>query len=136
MLQDHPREPIVIKRDAFAAIVSMTDGRGEWINYYACQESQKIDFKPWWARQTIKVKQAVFGALKGGDRIEPLAMDVVGPLQWQININAGVVQITAANLGDPAPGVLKHFAAIVERNGKNYYYACQEGQTIDFTKGV
>jgi hypothetical protein len=84
----------------------------------------------------LKVKYAVFGALAGGSRTASKAADVTGELQRQIDDHAGVVQISFTNLGDPCPGNVKHFAAIVERNGTNYPFACQEGQTIDFNKGI
>ena len=62
------------------------------------------------------------------------AETVVAQLQQAIDTSAtGAVPISTASLGkDPAPGVLKHFAAIVEVNGMNYYFACEENQTINF----
>jgi hypothetical protein len=120
----------------FAAIVQNDQFPGVNL-YYACQENQTINFEWSWAPPNqIKVKQAVFGALKGGDPLADRAADVAGMLQALINYsNDGSVLISHETLGDPDPGELKHFAATVERGGKDYYYACQEGQTINFKKG-
>jgi hypothetical protein len=43
--------------------------------------------------------------------------------------------VNAQNLGDPSPGNKKHFGAIVSRGGRDFLFACQEGQQIDFAEG-
>ena len=83
----------------------------------------------------LKVKFAVFGALAEGSATASKAADVKGPLQTQIDERAGVVKISVQNLSDPCPNNPKHFAAIVERDGTDYYFACQEDQTINFDTG-
>jgi hypothetical protein len=46
----------------------------------------------------------------------------------------GVVTINNENMGvDPAPGVQKHFGAIVLVDGVARPFACAERQTIDFS---
>ena len=36
--------------------------------------------------------------------------------------------------GDPDPGKLKYFGALVRVNGRSLAFACPEGQTIDFSE--
>ena len=83
------------------------------------------------------VRFAVYGALRGGNQDNTEAAIVTGALQTAINKSpngSGVVRINNQNMGgDPAPGVQKHFGAIVEVNGINRPFACIENQTIDFT---
>ena len=83
----------------------------------------------------LKVLFAVYGALRGGNQDNTEAAIVTGALQEQINNHPnGVVTINNANMGgDPAPGVQKHFGAIVEVDGVPRPFACQENQTIDFS---
>jgi len=101
---------------------------------------------------TVKVVFAVYGALTDGwydegeqsvRRMTAMAGDVASTLQTLLNNTPNkVVTINNANMspggdaavGDPAVGFVKHFAAIVEYNGVSRPYACQEGQTIDFSR--
>ncbi len=84
----------------------------------------------------IKVNFAVYGALKGGNENNGLAMDVKSTLQRLIDQNNGVVTITSTYMGgDPCLGNTKSFGAQIQRAGSTYYFACQEGQTIDFIQG-
>ena len=78
---------------------------------------------------------AVYGGLKDGNQDDTQAADVTAALQEQFSLHPnGVVEIKNENLGgDPAKGVLKHFAAIVEVDGRRTPFACEEGQKIDFS---
>jgi hypothetical protein len=80
------------------------------------------------ARFTVNF--AVYGALPGGNSENAQAFNVTSELSSVLNApGATGVVLCGNNLkGDPSPGNLKHFGAIV--NGR--YFACQEGQTIDF----
>lgn len=81
----------------------------------------------------LKVKFAVYGALQGGNENLSQALDVSGALQKQIDANQGIVTIDNANMGkDPSFGNQKHFGAIVTLDNTDMYFACVEGQTIDF----
>ncbi|MGE4279657.1 MAG: hypothetical protein AB7G62_08735 [Magnetospirillum sp.] len=82
----------------------------------------------------LTVKFAVYGALVGGDENKSAAVDVSAALQALIDSNQGIVNINNDNMGgDPAYGDVKHFAAIVALGDNDKrYFACQEGQTIDF----
>ena len=83
------------------------------------------------------VKFAVYGALRNGNQDNTEAAIVTSALQTAINNSPngnGVVRIDNKNMGgDPARGVQKHFAAIVEVDGRDRPFACLENQTIDFT---
>jgi hypothetical protein len=83
----------------------------------------------------INVIFAAYGALRGGDPDKAEAAEVTRALQRAIDNTVGeVVQINNGNMGgDPAVGVVKHFAAVVDVHGRRRAFACQEGQTIDFT---
>jgi hypothetical protein len=83
----------------------------------------------------LKALFAVYGCLAGNDNDSTKAAIVTSQLQDQFsNHPNGVVTISNANLGgDPAPGVKKHFGAIVEVDGTQTPFACDEGQTIDFS---
>ena len=83
----------------------------------------------------LRVIFAVYGALRGGNQDNTEAAIVTGALQARIkNTPNGVVRINNVNMGvDPAPGVVKQFGAIVEVDGVRRAFACQEGQTIDFS---
>lgn len=78
---------------------------------------------------------AVYGALRGGGQDNTEAKIVTNALQQRLSAAPnGVVKIDNSNMGgDPAPGELKHFGAIVEIDGTRRPFACVEGQTIDFT---
>lgn len=86
------------------------------------------------------VKFASYGALPGNDTSSSenaLANNVANILQQQIGDHGGIVTINNTTMGgDPAHGHTKHFGGAVSRgDGLVYFYACQEGQTIDFTQG-
>lgn len=85
----------------------------------------------------LNVIFAVYGALRGGNQDNTEAAIVTRALQARIDDSPngnGVVKIDNANMGvDPAKGVRKHFAAIVEVDGRQRPFACGEGQTIDFS---
>jgi hypothetical protein len=83
----------------------------------------------------LQVKFAVYGALPGGNPEDANAFDVTQGLQTLMAENAGVVTCDISSFGDPSVGNEKHFAAVVDRNGTNFCFACQEGQTIDFNHG-
>jgi hypothetical protein len=84
---------------------------------------------------SLVVKSAVYGALPGGNPDAAQAFNVTKSLQTLINDNAGVVAINNTSIGDPSPDNVKHFGAVVNRNGQNFFFACQEGQSIDFNHG-
>ncbi len=46
-----------------------------------------------------------------------------------------MVAINNNSFGDPSPNNLKHFGAVVNRNGHDFFFACQENQSIDFNHG-
>ena len=85
----------------------------------------------------LNVKFAVYGALRDGNQDNTEAAIVTTALQQQINASPngnGVVTINNETMGlDPAPHVRKHFAAIVEVDGTDRPFACEERQTIDFS---
>jgi hypothetical protein len=85
----------------------------------------------------LNVIFAVYGALRGGNQDNTEAAIVTTALQQRINASPngnGVVTINNENMGgDPAPRVRKHFAAIVEVDGVQRPFACEERQTIDFS---
>ncbi len=84
----------------------------------------------------IKVDFAVYGLLKGGNEHNGLAVDVKSTLQHLIDKNNGIVKITSSCLGkDPYLAETKSFGAQIQRAGRTYYFACQEGQILDFEKG-
>jgi hypothetical protein len=134
----------------FGAIVEYKEER----RAYACQEGQTIDFSQQTARLesdpatvtatgTVTVLYAVYGALDGNQVAR--AQDVKKALQTLLNQTLpdgtpnNVVTIDNANMGgDPAVGLVKHFGAYVEvgrpgQPGTTIYFACQEGQKIDFS---
>ena len=84
----------------------------------------------------ITVEFAVYGALKNGDENDCRAADVKTLLQKLIDSQEGIVTIDNSTMGgDPCPGNGKHFGAQITRSDGTYYYACQEGQKIDFCHG-
>ena len=77
------------------------------------------------------VQFAVYGALKSGNEEKSCTINVTEELHDLLEQpdRQGVVKIDNDTLGcDPCPGDSKHFGAIVN----NHYFACLEGQTIDF----
>ena len=84
----------------------------------------------------IRVQFAVYGALARGNENESQAKSVTSILQNLINSNDGIVTINNETMNrDPSPGNGKHFGAELIRDGGTYYFACAEGQTIDFLHG-
>ena len=89
----------------------------------------------------LQVKVAIYGALCGGQD-QMRAMDVTAQLQAALDAagNNGIVSINNDSMGgDPCRGTTKAFGAVVALNGVPLFYACLEGQTIDFfhsTKGL
>ncbi len=81
------------------------------------------------------MKFAVYGALGYDDLSYGHAFDVTAGLQAALNDNGSVVVCGNALFGDPNYNNTKHFAAVVNRGGTDFYFACQEGQTINFAKG-
>lgn len=77
---------------------------------------------------TLHVKHAVFGA-------QANAFNVTSKLQALLEQGNGVATINDSNFGDPAVGSPKHFGAVVSRDGSDFYFACNEGQAIDFKVG-
>lgn len=101
---------------------------------FACAGEQTIDFNVGGGippKSDIKVRYATYGALVNGT-VE--AFEVREALQEAIDRNP-IVTCNNNILGDPSPGNTKHFSAVVTRKNVNYYYACQEGQTINFAQG-
>ncbi len=79
------------------------------------------------------VKFAVYGALAQGDPKLSRTANVQMALQVAIAGNNGVVKINNQTLGcDPAVGTEKQFGAVVALDTVDHYFACKEGQTIDF----
>jgi hypothetical protein len=83
----------------------------------------------------LRVIFAAYGALRGGGQDNTEAAIVTSALQQRLDQSPnGVVRINNATMGgDPAVNVTKHFGAIVEVDGVQRPFACQEGQTIDFS---
>jgi hypothetical protein len=78
----------------------------------------------------VSVLFAVYGGLPNGDPTQPEAANVTIAVQEQINAS-GTVQVNNGALGgDPAPGVTKHFGALIDVDGAIRPIACQEGQEI------
>lgn len=86
----------------------------------------------------LQVQIAIYGALCGGqDGMH--ARDVTAQLQAALDSsgNEGVVSINNDTMGgDPCHGTTKAFGAVVLLNGQPLYFACQEGQTVDFFHSV
>jgi len=84
----------------------------------------------------VEVMVAVYGALRDGNQDKTEAAIVTSALKNLLEKpgSNGVVKINNANMGgDPAPGVQKHFGAVVKVDGERHAFACLENQTIDFT---
>ena len=108
--------------------------------YFACKEGQQIDFNAGGSltktEMSLKVEFAVFGALVDGNPSEAIAFDATAMLQALLNEGFTTLTMDSDTWGwMVAYGYVKHFAAAVTRDGTTYYYACQEGQDIDFTTG-
>ena len=81
----------------------------------------------------LTVKFAVYGALNGGNENQSQVVNVQEVLQAAIDQNQGIVTISNATMGgDPSFGNGKHFGAVVTLDSVDRYFACAEGQTIDF----
>jgi hypothetical protein len=80
---------------------------------------------------------AIYGALPDSKANEAAAYDVTARVLEDLNsldeASGGILQIGGPIFigADPAPGNTKHFGALVN----NRYFACQEGQTINFNSG-
>ncbi|WP_296382875.1 hypothetical protein [Winogradskyella sp.] len=85
----------------------------------------------------VTVDFAVYGALVSGSKPgSDRAANVKSEVQSAINANNAEFRINNSSLGsDPSPGQEKHFGAQITRNGQTYYYACKEGQKLDFLRG-
>lgn len=84
---------------------------------------------------TFEVLFAVYGGLRNSDKNKMQAADVSIQLRSAIALNNGVVKIIDSSLGpDPARGTNKSFGACVIVNGTRRYFACDEGQTINFAQ--
>jgi hypothetical protein len=106
--------------------------------YFACEEGQTVDFNHagGTARSSgLVVRFAVYGALPGGNESDAQGFDVTAVVQAAVNQSGGAIACDNATFGDPSPGNQKHFAAVVNRSGTDLYFACVEGQTIDFRNG-
>ena len=82
----------------------------------------------------LTVVSAVYGCLCG-DENQMHARDVTQNLQVALDRSdpRGVVNINNDSMGgDPCNGKTKAFGAIVSLDGENLYFACLEGQTVDF----
>ncbi len=86
---------------------------------------------------TFQVKFAVYGALANGNENQTQAISVASQLQALLESNDGIVQISNDSFGtDPSKGNKKHFGALVNVNGEDVYFACEENQTIDFAHHI
>jgi len=113
--------------------------------YFACQEGQTINFNsgggptsgaPGPATGDLTVKFAVYGALPNNESVNAQAYDVTGLLQAFLNVQGGDVLCGDGLFGDPSHGYLKHFAAVVTRASEgDFFFACEEGQSINFSLG-
>jgi hypothetical protein len=83
----------------------------------------------------MKVLFAVYGALPNGNPADAQGSIVTHALQHLLDTtnNGGIIGIDNTSFQDPVSGFTKHFAAIVERDGVKHCFACQEGQTINFS---
>lgn len=78
------------------------------------------------------VLDAVYGALRAGNPQQTETAYVRDQLQAALN-QSPEVSITNTTLGgDPAPNVVKHFAAVVSVNGQLQFFAAGENDVIDF----
>jgi hypothetical protein len=108
--------------------------------FFACDENQTIDFNHGGGvthpPSVFTVKFAVYGALPGGNPSGAKATDVTAAVQTILNWSgAAAIDVNEQNFGDPSPGNKKHFAAVVSRGGRDFHFACQEGQAVDFAEG-
>jgi hypothetical protein len=95
--------------------------------------------------KNYKVKYAVYGGTQNIAPYKSTAIDVSSILQKYLN--EGVVTLCISNgvpspnpgigtyppFKDPSKGNSKGFSAIVTINNTDYYFACAEGGTIDFS---
>jgi hypothetical protein len=82
----------------------------------------------------LQVKVAIYGALCGGPD-DMHARDVTRQLQAALDspTNNGRVNINNDSMGgDPCRGTTKAFGAVVALDGVPLFFACLEGQTVDF----
>jgi hypothetical protein len=81
---------------------------------------------------SLKVLSAVYGALPDGNQANAQGFIVTKALQRLIDNTGGIVAINNTSFSDPSVGFLKHFGAVVDRDGVQHCFACQENQTINF----
>jgi hypothetical protein len=134
----------------FAAVVTYNNVPG----WYACWENQSIDFKsaipqnpepvtlptppsppsPITAGSGVfQVNYAIYGALNNNAEDQAQAFSLSSQLAAAITAYQGIVPINNTTFGgDPCFGYTKNFGACLSNGANNYYFACQEGQTIDF----
>ena len=91
----------------------------------------------------LVVQSAVYGGLHNGNQTQCQAGGVTIVLQEAIDRNQGIVTINNDLFGDPSISTKKHFGAVVADEGLDQYgepfarlnyFACEEGQTIDFNR--
>lgn len=81
----------------------------------------------------LVVRYAVYGALADNNENNSQAVDVTSALQAAIDATQGIVTVNNDSMGgDPSVGIKKYFGANVALDGADRYFACVEGQTIDF----
>ena len=80
------------------------------------------------------VKSAVYGAFSSNPQPSQVA-NVTAALQAALDRSAdGKVVVNNSSMGgDPSVGIDKHFGAVLNTGVGEQYYACGEGQTIDFS---
>jgi hypothetical protein len=133
-------DPVVGTFKHFGALVTRPNADGSSEDFYfACKENETIDFNREGGlpvqKSSLTVKFAVYGALQQGNRAGARAVDVTDRLQSLLDLNDAPVVCNNANFTDPSVGDIKSFAAVVDRGGTDFHFACQENQTIDFASG-
>jgi len=85
----------------------------------------------------FNVKFAVYGALNGGNENNSQAVSVVDALQNLLQRPGGessIIKINDQNLSQVgfSSGNKKSFAACLSIGGRDVYFACKEGETVNF----
>jgi len=81
----------------------------------------------------IKVIRAQYGTFDENNSNKWQTTDVTQTLQKVINTSGGYVEIDNNTMETNSPSNnTKHFAAIIEHNSTPYFFACSEGQTVNF----
>ena len=82
----------------------------------------------------IIVKYACYGALTNDTPPQCQSVNVQKQLQKALNSDSSAIEINNTTMGgDPSPGNVKHFGALISQGGEERSYNCGEGQTIDFS---